>query len=46
VRATPASFELTIDHIVTKIPRIAFEKFPQAGACARPPFTLTMQMNR
>jgi carbamoyl-phosphate synthase large subunit len=26
--ATPASFEPTIDYIVTKIPRFAFEKFP------------------
>lgn len=32
-----------IDSVVTKIPRIAFEKFPQ-GACARLPFTLTTQM--
>jgi carbamoyl-phosphate synthase large subunit len=29
--ATPASFEPTIDYIVTKIPRFAFEKFPQAS---------------
>src|SRR6056300_526167 len=29
---TPASFEPTIDYIVTKIPRFAFEKFPQADA--------------
>jgi carbamoyl-phosphate synthase large subunit len=28
--ATPASFEPSIDYIVTKIPRFAFEKFPQA----------------
>jgi carbamoyl-phosphate synthase large subunit len=28
--ATPASFEPTIDYVVTKIPRFAFEKFPQA----------------
>ena len=28
--ATPASFEPTIDYIVTKIPRFAFEKFPGA----------------
>jgi carbamoyl-phosphate synthase large subunit len=28
--ATPASFEPTIDYIVTKVPRFAFEKFPQA----------------
>ena len=27
---TPASFEPTIDYIVTKIPRFTFEKFPQA----------------
>ena len=30
--ATPASFEPTIDYIVTKIPRFTFEKFPQANA--------------
>ena len=29
---TPASFEPTIDYVVTKIPRFAFEKFPQADA--------------
>jgi carbamoyl-phosphate synthase large subunit len=29
---TPASFEPTIDYIVTKIPRFAFEKFPGAEA--------------
>ncbi len=29
-RETPASFEPTIDYVVTKIPRFAFEKFPQA----------------
>ncbi|MFY9600744.1 MAG: carbamoyl-phosphate synthase large subunit, partial [Pseudolabrys sp.] len=29
--ATPASFEPTIDYIVTKIPRFAFEKFPGAS---------------
>ena len=28
--AMPASFEPSIDYIVTKIPRFAFEKFPQA----------------
>jgi carbamoyl-phosphate synthase large subunit len=28
--ATPASFEPTIDYIVTKMPRFTFEKFPQA----------------
>jgi carbamoyl-phosphate synthase large subunit len=28
--ATPASFEPSIDYIVTKVPRFAFEKFPQA----------------
>ncbi len=29
--ATPASFEPTIDYVVTKIPRFAFEKFPAAN---------------
>jgi carbamoyl-phosphate synthase large subunit len=29
---TPASFEPSIDYIVTKIPKFAFEKFPQANA--------------
>ncbi|MGH6888761.1 MAG: carbamoyl-phosphate synthase large subunit [Rhizomicrobium sp.] len=37
-RATPASFEPTIDYVVTKIPRFAFEKFPGAEA------TLTTSM--
>ena len=37
-RETPASFEPTIDYVVTKIPRWAFEKFPDADA------TLTTQM--
>ncbi len=37
-RLTPASFEPTIDYIVVKIPRWAFEKFPQADR------TLTTQM--
>lgn len=27
---TPASFEPSIDYVVTKIPRFAFEKFPGA----------------
>ncbi len=36
--ATPASFEPTIDYVVTKIPRFAFEKFPGAEA------TLTTSM--
>jgi len=36
--ATPAAFEPTIDYIVTKIPRFAFEKFPGADA------TLTTSM--
>ena len=36
--ATPASFEPSIDYVVTKVPRFAFEKFPQADA------TLTTQM--
>ncbi|MDR2677865.1 MAG: carbamoyl-phosphate synthase large subunit, partial [Zoogloeaceae bacterium] len=35
---TPASFEPSIDYVVTKVPRFAFEKFPQADA------TLTTQM--
>src|SRR5213082_3442827 len=30
--ATPASFEPSIDYIVTKVPRFAFEKFPAADA--------------
>jgi len=30
--ATPASFEPTIDYVVTKVPRFAFEKFRQADA--------------
>ncbi|MDE2268341.1 MAG: carbamoyl-phosphate synthase large subunit, partial [Betaproteobacteria bacterium] len=30
--ATPASFEPSIDYVVTKIPRFAFEKFPQANS--------------
>ncbi|MBU2755672.1 carbamoyl-phosphate synthase large subunit [Acidithiobacillus sp. CV18-2] len=29
-QATPASFEPSIDYVVTKIPRFAFEKFPEA----------------
>ena len=37
-RETPAPFEPTIDYVVTKIPRFAFEKFPQADP------TLTTQM--
>jgi carbamoyl-phosphate synthase large subunit len=37
-RETPASFEPTIDYVVTKIPRFAFEKFQQANS------TLTTQM--
>jgi len=36
--ATPASFEPSIDYVVTKIPRFAFEKFNQADA------SLTTQM--
>ena len=31
-RKTPASFEPSIDYVVTKIPRFAFEKFPGAKA--------------
>jgi carbamoyl-phosphate synthase large subunit len=37
-RVTPASFEPTIDYIVVKVPRWAFEKFPEADQ------TLTTQM--
>jgi carbamoyl-phosphate synthase large subunit len=37
-KKTPASFEPTIDYVVTKIPRFAFEKFPGAQP------TLTTQM--
>ena len=37
-RETPASFEPTIDYVVTKIPRFTFEKFPTADP------TLTTQM--
>jgi carbamoyl-phosphate synthase large subunit len=37
-RETPASFEPTIDYVVTKVPRFAFEKFPGADV------TLTTQM--
>ena len=31
-RVTPASFEPTLDYIVVKVPRFAFEKFPAANA--------------
>ncbi len=31
-RKTPASFEPSIDYVVTKIPRFAFEKFPESDA--------------
>jgi carbamoyl-phosphate synthase large subunit len=37
-KKTPASFEPTIDYVVTKIPRFAFEKFPGSSP------TLTTQM--
>jgi carbamoyl-phosphate synthase large subunit len=37
-RETPASFEPTIDYVVVKVPRFAFEKFAQADP------TLTTQM--
>ncbi|MCU0961100.1 MAG: carbamoyl-phosphate synthase large subunit [Pirellulaceae bacterium] len=37
-RETQACFEPTIDYVVTKVPRFAFEKFPEADA------TLTTQM--
>ncbi|STP12707.1 carbamoyl-phosphate synthase large chain [Helicobacter mustelae] len=32
ITGTPASFEPSIDYIVTKIPRFTFEKFPQANS--------------
>ena len=38
-RETPASFEPTLDYIVVKVPRFAFEKFPQAD----PVLTTTMK---
>ena len=38
-RETPASFEPTLDYIVVKVPRFAFEKFPQAD----PILTTTMK---
>ncbi|CAB4910485.1 unannotated protein [freshwater metagenome] len=31
-RVTPASFEPTLDYVVVKVPRFAFEKFPQADS--------------
>ena len=31
-KSTPASFEPTLDYIVVKVPRFAFEKFPEADA--------------
>jgi carbamoyl-phosphate synthase large subunit len=31
-QVTPASFEPTIDYVVTKLPRFTFEKFPEAEA--------------
>ncbi len=31
-RVTPASFEPSLDYVVVKVPRFAFEKFPQADA--------------
>ncbi|MFN3740936.1 MAG: carbamoyl-phosphate synthase large subunit, partial [Thermodesulfovibrionales bacterium] len=37
-KTTPASFEPTIDYVVTKVPRFTFEKFPEADP------TLTTQM--
>ena len=36
-RATPASFEPTIDYVVTKVPRFAFEKFPGRRGAAHHP---------
>ncbi|HEX5937590.1 MAG TPA: carbamoyl-phosphate synthase large subunit [Actinomycetota bacterium] len=38
-RATPASFEPTLDYVVVKVPRFAFEKFPEAD----PTLTSTMK---
>ena len=38
--STPASFEPTIDYVVTKVPRFTFEKFPAANN------RLTTQMRR
>ncbi|MDP1876194.1 MAG: carbamoyl-phosphate synthase large subunit [Actinomycetota bacterium] len=38
-RETPASFEPTLDYVVVKVPRFAFEKFPQAD----PTLTTTMK---
>ncbi|MFC0682345.1 carbamoyl-phosphate synthase large subunit [Lysobacter korlensis] len=38
-RVTPASFEPTLDYVVVKVPRFAFEKFPQAD----PRLTTTMK---
>jgi len=38
-KVTPASFEPTIDYVVTKIPRFAFEKFPGA----KPELTTAMK---
>ena len=34
-RTTPASFEPTLDYVVVKFPRFAFEKFPGADHDAR-----------
>ena len=38
-RETPASFEPALDYVVVKVPRFAFEKFPQAD----PTLTTTMK---
>src|SRR5205085_210391 len=38
-RVTPASFEPTLDYVVVKVPRFAFEKFPAAD----PTLTTTMK---
>src|SRR4029077_17963075 len=38
-KATPASFEPSLDYVVVKIPRFAFEKFPGAD----PTLTTTMK---
>src|SRR3990172_9995664 len=37
-RETPASFEPTLDYVIVKMPRFAFEKFPGADS------SLTVQM--
>jgi carbamoyl-phosphate synthase large subunit len=36
-KVTPASFEPTIDYVVTKMPRFTFEKFPGRSSASPPP---------